>query len=81
FKIIDVSFIDFFKRISPIFVSSLLMVLFLYALSIIYPVNDIANLLVLVLFAVAGAFVYILALFLVSSDFRSYFIARVLKRH
>ncbi|MEY7815222.1 hypothetical protein AB9D93_23430, partial [Escherichia coli] len=38
-------------------------------------------LLVLVLFAVAGAFVYILALFLVSSDFRSYFIARVLKRH
>ncbi|MEL6069482.1 flippase, partial [Escherichia coli] len=54
---------------------------FLYALSIIYPVNDIANLLVLVLFAVAGAFVYILALFLVSSDFRSYFIARVLKRH
>lgn len=81
FKIIDVSFIDFFKRISPIFVSSFLMVLFLYALSIIYPVNDIANLLVLVLFAVAGAFVYILALFLVSSDFRSYFIARVLKRY
>lgn len=79
-KIIDGSLLSFLKNIFPIFLSSIIMLLILYLVNTIYPVEEITSLFSLFGFSLVGAFCYIVALYILSSKFRNFIISVVIKK-
>lgn len=80
FKVIESSFLSFIGKILPIFISSLCMLIFLYVLSVFYPVKSIVSFVFLFSFSFAGAISYIIILFLLSRIFRSFIIFKLIKK-
>ncbi|HEC2559926.1 TPA: MOP flippase family protein [Raoultella ornithinolytica] len=69
-KLINTSFFLFFKKIMPIILSVISMLFFLFFLSQYIPTDSIHSITVLLFVSIIGAFVYFIAMLLLSSLFR-----------